>query len=46
MFRWSAVVARQQEVKHVSMDTLDSPTFLCIVEEATAVWLLLHVNRQ
>jgi hypothetical protein len=38
MFQQSAVVARQQEVQHISMDMLDSPTVLWTVGEATIVW--------
>jgi hypothetical protein len=28
IFRLSAVVAKQREMKHISMDTLDTPTVL------------------
>jgi hypothetical protein len=46
MFRRNAV-ARQQEVKRLSVDTLAFPTVLrsvgwAIVRKATIAWLLLH----
>jgi hypothetical protein len=38
MFRTSAVVARQREVNHVSMDALVSPTVLSTFGGATVEW--------
>jgi hypothetical protein len=38
MFQWSTVIARQWEVKHVSMDMVDFQTVLRAVREATVAW--------
>lgn len=46
MFLSSAVVARQQKMKHVFMEMLESPTVLSTFREATVAWLLLYGNQQ
>jgi hypothetical protein len=38
IFRRTVIVARQREVKYVSMDTLPSPTVLVTVGGATVAW--------
>jgi hypothetical protein len=46
MFRRNAVFARQGEVKHVSMDKLDSTAVVRTVGRAAVGWILWHGNRQ